>query len=182
MTKAWTLDNAWPGATVAIFGNAPTMDAAAAAAARKLGYKTIAVNRAIQFAPWADMFVALDPHHPFWAAVDNFAGIKVSGVESDDGNLADAQYAGMLYETVTVAPGHEVQIRNNFLAAMRLAARMGAAKIVLIGVDAASYDATHAHTGFYGFTQGLAQVSDALQLDGVIVETNITTAKKARRG
>ncbi|MEO8101334.1 MAG: hypothetical protein ABI790_02340 [Betaproteobacteria bacterium] len=170
MTQPWTIERIWAGETVAILGNGPAMTEALASRARAQGWKTIAVNRAVKFAPDADLFVALDPHHPFWADADDFAGIKVSGVDSDDPLLADARYAGMFYETVQIAPGHTIEIRNNFLAAMRIAARLGAAKILLLGVDEAAYDQAHAHTGFYGFAEGLAQLTAALSLEGIAVE------------
>lgn len=166
MTKPWEIPKMWQGKTVAIFGNGATMTQAVADAARARHYMTIAVNRAVRFAPWADMFVALDPHHPFWSNKADFAGLKVCGVECD----IDALYPGMLYEQVTIAPGHIIHIRNNFLAAMRIAAMSGAARIVLLGVDASAYDQAHSDTGFFGFTEGLAQLSDELRSQGIVVD------------
>ena len=93
MTTPWTITPEWAGETVAILGAGPDMTAELAETAR--GYKTIAVNRAVKFAPWADMFVALDPHHPFWEEAENvgFKGIRVCGIECD----IDARYPGMMY-------------------------------------------------------------------------------------
>ena len=110
MTTPWIIEpDMWAGQTVAILGAGPDMTAELAAAAK--GHKTIAVNRAVKFAPWADMFVALDPHHPFWEEADRlgFAGLRVCGVECE----LDALYAGMFYETVQMGQGHTLQIRNN---------------------------------------------------------------------
>jgi hypothetical protein len=152
MTKAWQIPaDLWAGETVAILGAGPDMTEELAASAK--GCKTIAVNRAVKFAPWADMFVALDPHHPFWEEADNlgFSGLRVCGVECD----LDALYAGMFYETVQIAPGHTIQIRNNALAAIRIASMTGAKKLLLLGFDPERYEEVHAHTGFFGLKQGL---------------------------
>lgn len=156
----------WFGQTVAILGAGPDMTAALAETARD--YKTIAVNRAVKFAPWADMFVALDPHHPFWEEADRlqFTGLRICGVECD----LDALYAGMCYETVNMGDGHTIQIRNNALAAIRIAALAGASKIILLGFDPERYEEVHAHTGFKGLVQGLAQITAELQAKGIAVE------------
>lgn len=167
MTKPWIIPgDLWAGETVAILGAGPDMTAELAETAR--GYKTIAVNRAVKFAPWADMFVALDPHHPFWEEAENvgFKGLAVCGVECD----LDALYAGMFYETVEVAEGHCIQIRNNALAALRIASLTGAKKIILLGFDPARYEEIHAHTGFYGLSQGLKQMTAELRSKGIEIE------------
>lgn len=166
MTTPWNPDGIWQGETVAILGAGPDMTAELAMTAK--GFKTIAVNRAVKFAPWADMFVALDPHHPFWEEKDavGFKGICVCGVECD----IDAMYAGMFYERVAMADGHTLEVRNNALAALRIAARAGAAKIILLGFDTARYEEVHAETGFRGLTEGLAQMTAELTAAGIIVE------------
>lgn len=154
----------WAGKTVAILGAGPDMTAELAETAR--GHKTIAVNRAIKFAPWADMFVALDPHHPFWEEAADFKGLRVCGVECD----LDALYAGMFYEIVNMGEGQTIEIRNNALAAIRIAALAGASKIILIGFDPERYEEVHAHTGFTGLVAGLAQITTELQAQGIEVE------------
>jgi len=168
MTQKWNPDGIWQGETVAILGAGPDMTEELAATSK--GYKTIAVNRAVKFAPWADMFVALDPHHPFWEEADNvgFKGIAVCGIETDD--YPDAKYAGMLSERVTIAPGHTIEIRNNALAAFRIAIRSGAQKIILLGFDTTRYEEIHAHTGFYGLTQGLEQIIMEAVAKGIEIE------------
>lgn len=161
MTTPWNPDGIWKGETVAILGAGPDMTEELALTAK--GYKTIAVNRAVRYAPWADMFVALDPHHPFWEEADKlgFSGIRVCGVECD----YDAMYAGMFYERVG-----SLEIRNNALAALRIAFRAGAKRIVLIGFDCARYEEVHRHTGFTGLTAGLAQMVAEIRAAGVEVE------------
>ena len=162
MTTKWNPDGIWQGETVAILGAGPDMTEELALTAK--GHKTIAVNRAVKFAPWADMFVALDPHHPFWEEKDKvgFTGICVLGVEHDG---YDAMYAGMFYERAG-----DMEIRNNALAALRIAFRAGAKHIKLIGFDTERYEETHAHTGFSGLTVGLAQMIAEITSAGVTVE------------
>jgi len=164
MTTRWAIPRMWEGETVAVLGAGPDMTAELAERAR--GYKTIAVNRAVKFAPWADAFVALDPRHPFWKDMEDFHGLKICGVECE----YDALYPGMMYETVQVAPGHVIEIRNNALAAIRIAALAGAAKILLLGFDPERYEAIHAHTGFFGLVQGLEQIIAELRGKGIEIE------------
>jgi hypothetical protein len=154
----------WRGETVAILGAGPDMTRELAESAR--GLKTVAVNRAVKFAPWADMFVALDPRHPFWADAADFKGRRIIGVECD----YDALYVGLLYERVTIAPGHVIEIRNNALAAIRIASTAGAAKILLLGFDPERYEEVHAHTGFYGLVQGLEQITAELRAKGIEID------------
>lgn len=184
MTTPWSIPaDLWAGCTVAILGAGPDMTAELAETAR--GHKTVAVNRAVKFAPWADMFVALDPHHPFWEEADNlgFSGMRICGVECD----LDALYPGMMYERVTMPGGGTIEIRNNALAALRIAARAGAAKIILLGFDPERYEEIHAHTGFRGLSQGLDQITAELRAAGIEVE-RIDSAEQrpgtrpARRG
>ena len=168
MATKWQIpSDMWAGETVAILGAGPDMTEDLAASAK--GYKTIAVNRAVRFAPWADMFVALDPHHPFWEEADSlgFAGMRVIGVDHDD---YDALYPGMMYERVMMPDGAQIEIRNNALAAIRIAFRAGAKKIILLGFDPERYEEVHAHTGFRGLKEGLNQIIAEMQAAGVEVE------------
>lgn len=168
MTTNWQIPpDLWAGETVAILGAGPDMTEELAATAKD--YITIACNRAIQFAPWATMFVALDPHHPFWEEADRlgFKGVRVLGVEHDK---YDALYPGMMYERVQMSDGATLEIRNNALAAIRIAFKAGAKKIILLGFDPERYEETHAHTGFRGLKEGLQQIIAEMQAAGVEVE------------
>ena len=120
------------------------------------------------------MFVALDPHHPFWDSAKDFKGIKICGVECD----YDAYYIGMMYEKVEITPGHVVEIRNNALAAIRIAYLAGAKKIILLGFDPERYEEIHAHTGFYGLKQGLEQITAELISKGIEIERIDSEIKK----
>ena len=168
MSTKWQIpEDLFAGQTVVILGAGPDMTEDLAAKAK--GYKTIAVNRAVKFAPWADMFVALDPHHPFWEEADKlgFKGMRVIGVDHDD---YDALYPGMMYEQVQMSDGYLLEIRNNALAAIRIAFKGGAKKIILLGFDPDRYEEIHAHTGFRGLKQGLDQIIAEIRAAGVEVE------------
>lgn len=168
MTTKWEIpSDLFADQTVAILGAGPDMTEELAETAR--GNKTIAVNRAIKFAPWADMFVALDPHHPFWEEADNldFNGLRIIGIDHDD---YDALYPGMMYERVQMPDGSSIEIRNNALAALRIAFLAGAKKIILLGFDPERYEEIHAHTGFKGLMQGLEQMTAEIRAAGVEVE------------
>lgn len=172
MTTRLDIKGIWQGETVAILGAGPDMTSELAQKAKE--HKTIAVNRAIKFASNADMFVALDPHHPFWDSAKDFKGIKICGVECD----YDAYYVGMMYEKVEITPGNVIEIRNNALAAIRIAYLAGAKKIILLGFDPERYEEIHAHTGFYGLRQGLEQITAELISKGIEVERIDSEIKK----
>ena len=168
MAKKWDIPNdLWINETVYILGAGPDMTKELAEQAR--GHKSIAVNRAIKFHPEASMFVALDPHHPFWEEADKlgFSGMRVIGVDHDD---YDALYPGMMYESVKMPDGATIEIRNNALAAIRIAFRAGAKKIILLGFDPERYEEVHAHTGFRGLKEGLEQIIAEMRAAGVEVE------------
>lgn len=171
MTTKWNPDGMWKGETVAVIVPCPGVTEEVALTVKK--YKTIVANRAVLVAPWADVFIALDPHYSFWENVDKvgFTGIRVCGVECD----YDAMYAGMFYER---AGG--LEIRNNGLAALRIAFRSGAKRIVLVGLDVSpeAYDAGVAWSGFVGFKEGLAQMLAEISATGVQIEHVVVPVKK----
>ena len=159
MTTPFDPIGLWPAATVAILANGPDMTPELAKSLSQ--YPTIAVNRAVRHAPWADMLLAIDGNWP--AEGESFAGLRVVGIESD----ADALYVGIPYEVVDMGPLGELHLRNNLLAALRVAARAGAARIILAGVDVASYEALHS---FPGLAEGLAKLVTELAAQGIVVE------------
>jgi hypothetical protein len=167
--RIWDLDGRWKGETAALIGNAPSISKGEVDALPS-EYRVIAVNQAVRYALDADLFVALDPHHPFWDRVRGFAGVKVLGVPQlvgFDYDLRDHDplYAGLMYERADA-----IEIRNNMIAALRLAQRLGVSKVVLLGVDAKRYDRDHGPTGFWGFEKVLHKVVGDLVADGISVE------------
>ena len=169
MTTTWNIPtDLWAGETVAVLAPGPALTKDLADSVRQ--HKRIAVRRAFEMAPDADMLVSLDGptgslDDAFWDAAKDFAGLKVCGVERDD---VDALYCGMHYETVEMGPSERIEIRNNGLAAIRIAQLAGAAKVLLVGFDADRYEALH---GFRGLAEGLLQIIDELRGKGLEVET-----------
>lgn len=171
MTTKWEVPNdLFAGKTVAVLATGPSMTQELADSVQQ--YPRIAVRRAMRFAPDAEMLVAIDGavgtlDDSFWDDAKDFAGLRVTGTESAD---LDALYLPMPYEVVTIREGHVVHIRNNGLAAARIAAQGGAAKILLLGFDTEHYEEVHAHTGFLGLTEGLAALTAELEAQGIEVE------------
>lgn len=168
MTTPWKASREWEGQTVAVLATGPSMSAEVAQ--NLSAHHAIAVNEAISVAAWADMLVALDGNWP--PAFREFAGLRLTGIEDE---TLDAFYIGHRSESVTLAAGHVVSIRNSGLAAIRIAAEMGASRILLAGFD---YPARRGHfyddevdTGEYvGLQAGLKQITAELRAAGVAVE------------
>lgn len=180
MTTRWEIPNdLWAGETVAVLAPGPALTKEAADSVRQ--FKRIAVRRAFAVAPDADMLVSLDGptgscDDAFWGDAEGFAGMRVCGVECD----VDALYCGLLYETVVIGEGHTISIRNNGLAAIRIAERVGAKKILLLGFDPERYEEVHKETGFFGLAQGLDQITAELRAKGIEVE-RVDSSDQPRR-
>lgn len=154
MTQLLDVAGLWKGETVAVIGTAdPDLDAARE-------FTSIAVNRAVSLAPWADMVVSLDANLPADAA--DYAGMRVYGAQSD----ADAWVVPLRYEVVDLGREGVLHIRHNALTAIRIASEAGAARVLLTGINAESYEATY---GVRGFVEGLAQLRRELSERGVEV-------------
>lgn len=166
MTTLWHPNGEWAGATVAVLGAGPSLTADAVEALQV--DRIVAVNFACRLAPEADMLVALDGNWP--QELREFAGLRVTGVEDPE---LDALYVGPRWERVQLAPGHEVEIHNSGLAAIRIAAQMGAQRIMLFGFDHPGrrghfYDDVEHE--YFGLAEGLAQIAAELTARGVTVE------------
>jgi hypothetical protein len=178
MTTKWSVPpDLWKGATIAVLGSGPSLTQELADSVRQ--FKRIAVRRAFSFAPDADMLVSLDGptgsmDDAFWGDASDFSGLRVCGTECE----VDALYCGLLYETVTIAPGHTIEIRNNGLAAIRIAERAGAAKIILLGFDPEHYEEVH---HFVGLVAGLEQIIAELRAKGIEFERVESVQKRKRK-
>lgn len=190
MTTLWKIEPEWKGLTVAVIGGAPGITAEGIEALRGLVDKVVVVNSVQELAPWADMLVSLDG--PWPEAYAAFAGIRVAGVEQDD---LDARYAGPWWEKVEMGPGHIIEFRNSGMAAIRIAAAMGASRIVLAGFQpelGRNWQASEAQADKYtGVRQALDGISAQLEASGVPVEHHPPPAaappdspkpKRAQRG
>lgn len=175
MTTPWKVPM-WQGQTVAVLASGPSMTQELADSVKHL--PRIAVRRAVRLAPDADMVLALDgpPNEGFWPELEasGFAGIRVCGVECD----LDAMYLNIPHERITLGPGHVIESRNNGLAAIRVAAMAGAAKILLLGFDPERNghfyddltDPGYAGEWYPGLTAGLAALIMELRGKGIEVE------------
>jgi len=160
MTTRLVIEPIWAGETVAVLGNAPCLDAELAHLPRPI--HAIACNQAAIRAPWADMMVSIDAN---WRPeAENFAGQRIIGFEDPD---IDAGFVHIPHELVAVAPGRELHIRANLLAAIRIAAQAGAARILLLGIDPEHYEA---HLAAPGTVAGLAAVCAEMAARGIVVE------------
>lgn len=171
----------WTGKTIAILGGGPSMSQTVADALKQYDMRVV-VNDAHVLAPDADMLVALDGAWP--EGYGTFAGMRVTGVH--DGHEA-AMYVGPMYERITLAPGHTVEVRNSGLAAIRLAADAGAARIILAGFEphtgAHWFDSTtEAEAPYKGhLIEGLAALRAELvaQVPAVLVEDYVAPTQVA---
>lgn len=176
MTILWKPSREWAGQTVAVLAGGPSLSKALAESLRR--HRTIAVNRAIRVAPWADMLLAMDGNWP--EEFRAFVGMRVTGTA--DASL-DALYIGHRSESVTLGPGKVVSVRNSGLMAVRIAAEMGAVRILLAGFDPdqpTHFDATPAGP-YTGLAEGLKQITAELHRQGVSVEYAISAPKRIRR-
>ena len=179
MTTTWKITPDWQGQTVAVLASGPNMSQEVADALRE--HRRIVVNFTHRLAPDADMLVAMDGNWP--QELRDFAGLRVTGVLDDD---LDALYIGPRWERVQMAPGHEIEVHNSGLTAIRIVAQMGASRIILAGFDPENprhwYD-DEVDTGnvYTGLSKALEALTAELQAKGITVETYIPPIKKARR-
>ena len=167
MTKRWTVPQMWKGETVAVLAPGPSLTQELADSVR--GLRRIVVRRAFELAADADMLVSVDGPESkadpwFWDDALYFSGIKVCGTECPD---LDAHYVPMPHEIVTIGPAHIVHIRNSGLAALRIAGKTGAARILLLGFEPEQ-------RGIVGLREALDAIIAELQRKGVQVERNAT--------
>lgn len=127
------VEKLWPGETVCILANGPSLTAEDVARCR--GLKTIAIKDAIRLAPWADVLYACDKK--WWRAhpeTASFAGLKF-GLEAwalrpDVTVLRNTGMDGLELDPTGLRTG-----QNSGYQAINLAVHLGAKKIILLGYD-----------------------------------------------
>ena len=176
MTTPWEVPKLWTGKTVAVLASGSSLTQELADSVRNL--PCIAVRKAFRRAPWAEMLVSLDGplDAVFWEESKDFKGLRICGVECD----MDLLHLALSHDVIEIAPGHVIHIRNNGLAAIRIAALAGASKIKLLGFDAAKdghfthfYDEFHGGWDgeeYPGLEIGLAALIAELAAQGIEVE------------
>ena len=159
----------WEGETVAVLASGPSMDQALADSVKQ--HRRICARRSFRFAPDADMLVTLDGpcDAEFWEEAKTFAGLLIIGFECDE---ADALYLSLPHERITLGEGHVIELRNNGLAAIRVAAMAGAARILLLGFDRGLYEQRENNVaiGLIGLEEGLDALIAELRAKGIEIE------------
>lgn len=169
MTTPWQITPEWQGETVAVLASGPSMSAALAQSLRQ--HRRIVVNHTHRLAPDADILVAMDGNWP--NEYRDFAGRRVTGVQD---NELDALYIGPRRELVQLSAGHQIEINNSGLTAIRIAEQMGAARIILAGFDPSLsghwYDKEGESDGetYTGLAAGLAALVLELLGKGIVVD------------
>lgn len=128
MTIPWKPAGEWAGQAVAVIAGGKSMTSEVAESLRQ--YRTIVADDACAIATWADMLVSVGGNWP--QERRGFAGMRVTGVDDD---TLDALYVGPMSERITLGVGNEVEVMDSSLAAIRIAADMGANRIILAGFD-----------------------------------------------
>ena len=167
MTTTWKITPEWQGQTVAVLASGPSMSQEVADALRE--HRRIVVNHTHRLAPDADMLVCMEGNWP--QEYREFAGLRVTGVLDDD---LDALYIGPRWERVQMEAGRVIEIHNSGLTAVRVAALMGASRIILAGFAPETQRRWHDDEVDTGADMGLTGALKALEAEltarGVIVE------------
>ena len=126
----WSVPRLWEGATVAVLASGPSMSKAAAEAVRHL--PCIAVNTTFQLAPWANILYGADA--AWWLHTPGalqFEGSKVTMEEvrgvNRIGRAGKAGYSDNPAELHTYG--------NSGAQAIQIAAKAGAKRILVLGMD-----------------------------------------------
>lgn len=153
----WQIPTLWPGETVVVLGGGPSLTREQVEACRG-ACRVIAVNTAYQVAPWADLLYFCDWEWLGWWKADpafrSFAGLRVAlenarSWEVDPSILVVENYGNPEPpECVGIAePGDGLFTHRSAGAqAIELAAKLGAARILLLGFDMRAVNGrTHYH-------------------------------------
>lgn len=193
MTTKWKPDGLFTGQTVAIIGDGPSMTQELADSVKHL--PRVCARLGARWALDADIAIAIDsppnlgrwpdympPGPGFWPwALENFTGKLVTAGETDELPPEVGSYWHR-WEMVTISevPSHVIEIRQNFMSAMHIAEQGGAAKILLVGLDADKYDEMYfGHLGIC-LSKGVEQLTAKLRANGIAVE-HIKTVEDARQ-
>ena len=190
MTTKWQPNNLFTGQAVAVIGDGPSMTQELADAVHHL--PRVCARLGARWALDADIVIAIDgppnlgrwpdympPGPGFWPwALENFPGQKVTAGETDELPPEVGSFWHRWEMITVVDPTHVVEIRQNYMSAIHIAEQGGAAKILLLGLDAEAYDEMYAGQGLY-LGKGIAQLTAKLRAKGIAVE-HIKTVEDAR--
>lgn len=190
MTTKWKPDGLFTGQTVAVIGDGPSMTQELADAVNHL--PRVCARLGCRWALDADIGMAIDappnlgrwpgdmpPSPGFWPwALENFKGKLITAGETDELPPEVGSFWHRWEMVTVVDPTHVIEIRQNYMSAMHIAEQGGAAKILLLGLDAKEYDDMYAGQGLY-LAKGIEQLTAKLRANGIIVE-RIATLEDAR--
>lgn len=142
MTPIVTVPRIWAGETVVCMATGPSLNQADADYVRARGARVIAVNFAVDVAPWADVLYSSDRQWwPRTKGVPSYTGMRY-GVGSGTGKrnpfigvsgvkvLLNTGMTGLETNPTGLRTG-----RNSGYAAINLAVHFGAARIILLGYN-----------------------------------------------
>jgi len=116
-----------------------------------LGKRTIAINRAFQVVPWADVLYWTDAQFYRWYRrdIDRFAGMKVTCRPLDAPGSMITVLQGVRDNGIDMRETHISDGNNSGYGALNLAVKLGVSRIFLLGFDMHSKEgATHWHSGY----------------------------------
>jgi uncharacterized Rossmann fold enzyme len=139
----------WRNETVYLVGGGPSLKGMNWDMLR--GKRTIAINRAFQAVPWADVLYWTDAQFYRWYRrdIDRFHGMKVCCRPLEAASSMIMVLQGVREKGIDMRPTHICDGNNSGYGALNLAVKMGANRIFLLGFDMHSQEgATHWHNGY----------------------------------
>jgi hypothetical protein len=145
-----SIDPVWKDETAYLIGGGPSLKEFNWELLR--GKRIIAINRAFQVLPWADVLYWTDAQFYKWyrREIDEFKGMKVScrPLEVPAKDIKILQ--GVRNQGLDMRPEYICDGNNSGYGALNLAVKLGAKRIYLLGYDMhSSLKATHWHDGYF---------------------------------
>lgn len=139
----------WKNETVYLIGGGPSLKGIDWELLR--GKRIIAINRAFQVLPWADVLYWTDAQFYKWyrREIDEFKGVKVTCRPVDILNKDIRLLKGIKDLGIDMRPEYICDGNNSGYGALNLAVKLGAKRIYLLGYDLHSQPGqTHWHNGY----------------------------------
>lgn len=132
--SSWSIPLLWPGATVAVLASGPSMSQAVADRVRAAGLPTVVVNTTFRLAPWAQILYAADA--AWWQHTPDarlFAGLKIACEEVQAPGVHRIEHAGNV--GWSDRRDSVFSFSNSGAQAIQVAAKAGARRVLLLGMD-----------------------------------------------
>ncbi len=146
------IEQRWENATVYIVGGGPSLCGFDWELLRNK--KVIALNRAFEVLPWADVLYWTDSRFYTWykSDIDNFQGLCVTCEPVHKGSTKIIVLNAVRKSGIDLRPGYICRARNSAAGGINLAVKLGAKRIYLLGVDLKELpDQSHWHDGYSKF-------------------------------